>query len=208
MYNGMAVYAVFVVFAVVVGLLAGFFPAVVLSGFQPIKVLKNLSNMKLFSRMGMRKALLVSQFTLSLFFILTVLVLHEQLNLFTSQDHGFNVKSNILVKLNHTLYQPLKTELQKYGNITAVSAVSHVPAAGTSYGCGIKKKADDPVMIDAGFFLVDEDYGNNMNLKLLAGEFFKTEHGESNKTFTVINEAAVKKLNFKSAHDAIGETLL
>ncbi|MEJ0054488.1 MAG: FtsX-like permease family protein [Bacteroidota bacterium] len=53
------VYGVFVLFAILVGILAGFFPAVVLSGFQPIKVLKNFGTMKLFSKMGLRKALLV-----------------------------------------------------------------------------------------------------------------------------------------------------
>lgn len=208
LYNGTSVYAVFVVFALVVGIFAGFFPAVVLSGFQPIKVLKNLSNMKLFSRMGMRKALLVSQFTLSLFFILTVLVMYNQLKLFTHQEHGFNMKNNILLKLNNTPFQPLKTELQKYNNLAETSAVSHVPAAGTSYGCGIKKKAEDEGVIDAGYFLVDEDYAANMQLKLLAGAFFKTEHGASNENFVVINEAAAKRMNYKITQEAIGETLI
>ena len=73
------VYGIFLVFAVVVGILAGLFPAAVLSGFQPVHVLKNLSNLKVFSRMALRKALLVSQFTLSLFFILTLLLLYNQL---------------------------------------------------------------------------------------------------------------------------------
>jgi putative ABC transport system permease protein len=208
LHSDVVVYALFVAFALVVGVMAGFFPAVVLSGFQPIAVLKNLSNTKLFSRMGIRKALLVSQFTLSLFFILTVIVMYQQLNLFMSQEHGFNLKNNIMVKLNGTSYQTLKTELQKYNNITAVTAASHVPAAGSSYGAGIKRKLEDPDMIDAGFFLVDEDYHQNMELKLLAGKFFQAEEGESNKNFVIINEAAVRKLKFESAHDAIGEPIM
>jgi putative ABC transport system permease protein len=208
LHSDVVVYALFVAFALVVGMMAGFFPAVVLSGFQPIAVLKNLSNTKLFSRMGMRKALLVSQFTLSLFFIVTVIVMYQQLNLFMSQEHGFNLKNNIMVKLNGTSYQTLKTELQKYNNITAVTAASHVPAAGSSYGAGIKRKLEDPDIVDAGFFLVDEDYHQNMELKLLAGEFFKAEDGESNKNFVIINEAAVRKLKFESAHDAIGEPIM
>jgi putative ABC transport system permease protein len=204
----LVVYGIFVVFTLVVGILAGMFPAVVLSGFQPIAVLKNLTNVKLFSRMGMRKALTVSQFTLSLFFIITVIVIYQQLTLFTHQDHGFNLNNNIMLKLNGTSYQTLKTELQKYNNITAVSAASHVPAAGTTYGCGVKRKLEDPVLINADYFFVDEDYNQNMGLQLLAGEFFKRDQGESNKNFVVINEAALKDLKFGNARDAIGETII
>jgi putative ABC transport system permease protein len=76
------VYVIFVVFALLVGILAGLFPAVVMSGFKPAKVLKGFSNMKLFSRMGLRKGLLVAQFTFSLIFILSVIVVYNQLQFF------------------------------------------------------------------------------------------------------------------------------
>lgn len=208
LYNGFAVYAIFIVFALVVGIMAGFFPAVVLSGFQPITVLKNFGNMKLFSRMGLRKVLVVSQFTLSLFFILSVVVMYNQLNLFTHQDHGFNTKTNIMVRLNKTSYENLKTELKKYNNITEVSAASHLPDAGISNGMGIKRKIEDAEHVDAGLFTVDEDYLANMQLKLKAGNFFKPEHGASNKNFVVLNEVAVKKLNFKTNIEAIGEPII
>jgi len=205
--NGV-VLAVFIVFAAVVGILAGFFPAVVLSGFQPIKVLKNLGTMKLFSRMGIRKVLLVSQFTLSLFFILSTLVLYNQLNLFLSQDHGFNMEKNILIRLNNTSAQNLKTELTKYNNITSVAAASHVPASGTTYGNGYKQKLDDPEWINMGYFLVDEDYLTNMNVKLLAGRFYTAENKDLNQDYIVINQQAVKKYNFSSEADAIGQELI
>jgi putative ABC transport system permease protein len=201
------VYGLFVLFAIVVGILAGLFPAVVLSGFQPVKVLKSLSNVKMFSRMGLRKALLISQFTISLFFILSVIVMYNQLKLFTSQHHGFNVKNNIMLRLNNTSAATLKTELLKYNNITAVSAVSHVPAAGTNNSNDFKKTLDEKEWTDMGIFQVDEDYIKNMEVELVAGKFFSEELGQSNKNFLVINSEAVKKFGYASPADAIGQEL-
>ena len=100
--SNFVVYGIFVLFALVVGILAGLFPAIVLSGFQPVKVLKSMNNLKVFSGMGIRKVLLVSQFTLSLFFILSVIIMQNQLRLFISKDHGFNMENNVMVKLNST----------------------------------------------------------------------------------------------------------
>lgn len=208
LYNGFSVYIIFVVFAIVVGVFAGFFPAVVLSGFEPVKVLKSLNNLRLFSRMGLRKVLLVSQFTLSLFFILTVMVMYSQLQLFVTKDHGFNTKNNIMVKLNNTSYQNLKTELQKYGNITSVSAASHVPAAGTSNSNEFKKYLTDPEAYAVGIFQVDEDYLSNMQLTPKAGEFFTAERGATNKNYIVVNEATLEKFQLGTPMEAIGQQLI
>ena len=202
------VYLVFVGFAVLVGLLAGFFPAIVLSGFQPVKVLKNMGNLKLFSRMGLRKSLLVAQFTLSLIFILSVLVVYNQLQLFLRADHGFPMENRLVVRLNKTSPETLKAELLSRSNIESVSACSHVPAAGTTYGNGFKKSLDEKEWTDINYFQVDEDYLTNMEINLVAGRFFTPEAGESNKNFIVINEKAVEALQYKTNADAIGQEII
>jgi len=204
----MIVYGIFFLFAIVVGILAGFFPAIVLSGFQPVKVLKSAGNLKVFSRMTLRKVLLVSQFTLSLFFILSVIVINNQLKLFMSKDHGFNMQSNIMVRLNNTSPQLLKTELLKYNAIESVAAASHVPAAGISHSNDYKRSFDEEEGTNLGHFAVDEDYLKNMDLNLVAGEFYTPEHQASYKNYIVINEEAVRKLQFASPLDAIGEEII
>jgi putative ABC transport system permease protein len=198
---------VFLGFAVLVGLLAGFFPAVVLSGFQPVKVLKSLSTMKLFSGIRLRKTLLVSQFTFSLIFIISVVVVFNQLQLFLRADHGFAMENRMIVSLNNTNYTALKTELAKSGRIENIAVVSHIPAAGYSFGGDYKRNLDEKDWSDLNYYSVDEDYLSNMELSLKTGRFFSAEHGASNKNFIVINEAAVDKFLFESAEAAIGEEL-
>lgn len=203
-----AVIISFVVFTLVVGVMAGLFPAVVLSSFEPVKVLKSMNSVKLFSRMGLRKFLLVSQFTISLIFILTVIIMYNQLELFISKDYGFKMEENILVRLNNTSAQALKTELQKYPNIKNVAGASHIPASGVSYGDGFKKDLSEDSWTNLSYFLVDEDYAKNMEVDMVAGKHFSHENADANKNFIVINEEAVHAFNFKSASDAVGQEVI
>ncbi len=202
------VFAVFLVFALVVGILAGLFPAIVMSGFQPVKVLKGFTNVKLFSRMGLRKSLLITQFTFSLIFILSVIVVFNQLQLFMRADHGFSMDKKAIVYLNNTNAKTLKTELLKYSNIESVTAASHIPAAGSSYSENFKRSIDEKDWTEIFCFYVDEDYLKNMEVPMVAGHFYQPEAGESNNNFIVISEKAVEAFHFKNADDALGKEVI
>jgi len=197
----------FLAFAMLVGILAGFFPAVVLSGFKPVTVLKSLGTMKLFSGIRLRKTLLVSQFTFSLIFIISVVVVFNQLQLFLRADHGFKMEKRMVVSLNESDHQALKNELAKSSRIESITAVSHIPAAGISFSGDYKRNPDEKDWTDVNYFSVDEDYLTCMELSLKAGRFFDPAHGTSNKNFIVINEAAVGIFHFESPEEAIGQEL-
>lgn len=199
---------IFIGFALLVGLLAGFFPAVVLSGFQPVKVLKSLHTMKLFSGMRLRKTLLVAQFTFSLVFIISVLVVFNQLQLFLRADHGFSMENKLMVSLNNTAPETLKSALVNQANIVSVSAVSHLPAAGFTFGAAYKKSLEEKEWTNVSYFSVDEDYLDHMKLSLRTGNYFQAEHGASNKNFIVLNEAAVEAFHFASPEEAVGQELI
>jgi putative ABC transport system permease protein len=202
------VYAIFIALAVIVGIVAGLFPAVVLSGFQPVKVLKNLGNTRMMSKVGLRKALLVVQFSLSMIFILTDIVLYNQLNLFLHNDNGFSVENKVILHKGNTSLESLKTELEKRSNILSVSATSHVPMVGISHGSGFKKTLDEKDWKFLNYYSVDEDYIQNMGLTLQVGKFFSEEAGLSNKDFIILNEEAVKFYHFENTLDAIGKSLI
>lgn len=202
------VYGIFVVFALVTGLLAGFFPAVIMSGFQPIKVLKGFAQMKLMSGVGLRKVLLVAQFTFSLVFILSVIVVFNQLQLFLRADHGFSMDQKAVVQLNGVKPEVLKTALSNYPEIENVAAASHLPAAGTTYGADFKRDLSEQDWTMLPYYAVDEDYLVNMKLRLVAGRFFGADLGTSNRQFIVINERAVEAFRFATNADALGQELI
>jgi putative ABC transport system permease protein len=206
--SNVPVYAAFLVLSLIVGVFAGFFPAVVLSGFQPVKVLKGLTTTKLFSRVALRKSLLVTQFTLSLIFILTVIIMYNQLEIFLYKDYGFNMKQNMMVRLNDTSADALKNELLKYPHIKSVAATSHIPAAGETHGTSFKKNLSDKEWTGINSFSVDEDYLRNMEVDLIAGRFFSPDNVGSNKNFIIINEKALKVLHYSTATDALGEEII
>ncbi|HEY9047333.1 MAG TPA: ABC transporter permease [Ohtaekwangia sp.] len=201
------VYLAFFGFSIVIGLLAGFFPAVIMSKFQPAKVLKNISGIKLFSRLTLRKSLLIAQFTLSLIFIISVLLLYNQLQLFTKANHGFAMDHKINVRLSNTSYTSLKTQLSSYSNIESIAGASHVPATGITYGDNFKKELQDKDGFLLDYFFVDEGYLTNMEIPLVAGKNFDLQNTERNKNLILLNEEAVKELKLGSPHDAIGEFL-
>lgn len=164
--------------------------------------------MKLFSSIRLRKTLLVTQFTFSLIFILSVIVVYNQLQLFLRADHGFNMEKKIVVGTSSASASVLKTELLKYSNIESVTAVSHVLAAGSTYGERYKKSLEDKEWTDLSYYSTDEDYLKNLEVHMVAGRYFKDADGASNKNLIVLNEKAVESFHFDSPLDAIGQEII
>jgi putative ABC transport system permease protein len=201
------VYAVCLVFSVFVGLIAGIFPAILLSSFEPIKVLNSLSGIKLFSKLGMRKALLVLQFTMSLIFIISTSLVYKQLNYMVDADYGFNKSDMIKVQLNDTDYRIFKAELSKHTSIENIALASHIPAAGSTYGTGVKVNPQDEE-VDFSYFAVDEGYIENLQLKLVAGRNFKNTVTKEQANQIIVNEKTAETFELGNAQDAIGQILL
>jgi putative ABC transport system permease protein len=113
-----SVYLVFTGFALLIGIIAGIYPALYLSKYQPIKALKNLNNVNA-GKLGMRKALGISQFVISLFFITTSILIYNQFKHYLSFDYGFSSKT--LSILNYGVDYHFN-ELRDVAGVTTISA--------------------------------------------------------------------------------------
>ncbi|MEN8248251.1 MAG: ABC transporter permease [Bacteroidota bacterium] len=193
-------------FSVLIGFLAGILPAFTLASFQPNKVLKDLSGIKLFSKLGLRKFLIVSQFSLSLVFIISAILVFNQLKSMIGADFGFKTEDIINVQLNNTSYQQLRTELEKYPQIVNVTAATHIPASGTDYSTTLKKNWEDDVELDMSYFNVDENYISILQLELIAGTNFEQLEVSANEI--IINEKSIETFELGNPHEAIGKYLI
>lgn len=195
-----------IVFSLIIGFLAGIIPAITLSSFQASQVLKDLSSIKLFSKLGLRKFLIVAQFSLSLIFIISASLVFNQLKSMVSADFGFKTADIVNVQLNITSYQQFKTELEKFPQVVNVTAATHIPASGTDYGTELKKNWDDDIKLYMSYFNVDDNYLSTLELELIAGTNFEKLDVSANEI--IINEKTIETFELGNPHAAIGQYLI
>lgn len=200
-----SVYLLFTAFALLIGIMAGIYPAFYLSKHQPVKALKNFATMNS-GKLTMRKALGVSQFVISLFFITTSILIYNQFKHYLSFDYGFQSRNIVNVALQGLDYEKLSHELQKVAGVTAISACDIIPSTGTNNNSQLRKAGSDEEYKEAGVLITDENFAANLDIKLIAGKPLPPA-GESSNRFILVNEAAVKKWNYKSPSEIIGEVL-
>lgn len=196
----------FVLFAILVGILAGILPATYLSAFQASRVLKDVQNLKISSRLTFRKILMVTQFTLSIIFILVVMIIQSQMNYMLNADYGIEQKSNININLKGAEFEKVATEIRSLPGVVRVGGVSN--RLGTwDGGSGNYKldKNDKPLSVYD--FRVDDNYLENLSLTFLAGRNFDPLEQVGREKDVILNETAITALGFKNPSDAIGETL-
>ncbi|MEP2024153.1 MAG: ABC transporter permease [Reichenbachiella sp.] len=200
--QSLEVYLICLMFSIAVGFLAGIIPASFHSSVKALQALKNLSGVKVFSKLGLRNALIVAQFGLSLFLVITVKLIYDQMNFMVDSDYGFEAENIVVVRLNNTDAVQLKNELLTYPEIQSVSAAGFVPASGTSSSIDV---LIDQVEKELQYFQVDEDYVENMGLTLIAGSSFTKDINEKK---LVINEEASNSFGYAHPLDAIGQLVV
>jgi len=180
------------------GLLAGFYPALVLSGYNPVQTL--YSRVQIAGKNYLQKSLVVLQFTLASFLIIATYTIYAQFDFLTKTDLGYD-DSNLVILNKNGLKQSdaavFKNELLKNPNIVGVS----VKNSG-EWSTGTKNAVSSTVYF-AGE-TVDENYLPLLKIPLIAGRNFSTTFPADAIQSVIVNESFVKAAHWKNP---VGETI-
>lgn len=191
----------FLLLAVVVGLAAGFLPALFFSRIQAIQVLKDASTLKVFRHINIRKSLIVIQYTFSLIFITATLIGYKQYLGFLSFDLGFTTENILNIKMQGNKAELLKKELAELPAVSEISKSNMVTSLGSMYGTSMKYKNPQDsarVWINA----VDGHYLPLHQHKFVAGKNFVTRPVDGNETEVIVNEQVLKRFNIANRNPA------
>lgn len=183
--------------AFTVGVLAGFYPAFVLSRFQPINVLKG--KLSTGSKGGrLRSALVVFQFSTSTFLTLGTFVIFHQLSYILNKDVGFDREQVLTIKYVSVLENPgtLKEQIKELSSVKNASLSGYLPTGGSRGSNNISVAGKEGILSE--FWLVDGDYIPTLGMTLLAGRNFSEELATDSSAI-IINETAAKMLGIANS---------
>lgn len=196
----------FALFTLCTGCVAGWIPARVLSSFQPVRVLKGKFNARLFGGIGLRKAMIVTQFAVSLIALVTLLVFYRQSTYMATADYGFTRDGIVTIAVQPQSYARIAAAFAAVAGVEQVSATSELFGffGGDRKFVKRDKQADS---LSASYYSITPSIIQSMGLTLVAGETVVVTDAEKAGHFVVINEAACRELRFQSLADAIGKEI-
>jgi putative ABC transport system permease protein len=213
-------------FVLLSAVIAGGYPALVISGLYPIQALKGKGAGK---GLTLRKSLVVFQFTLAIILMITCTVASRQLSFMQNKKLGISIDQVLVLKaLNFdkeswsdaaggyvvdSVYQSKSTifqnELRRLTAVGSVTSLSHLPGQIPEWGTEFKAEDIDPhKAINLKAIGIDYDFIPTFQAKLVAGRNFSmdfpSDQGNEKKRAVLLNETSSKLLGFKTPQDAIG----
>ena len=193
---------------IAIGFIAGSYPAFYLSGFKPADVLKGRVSGST-GHSGLRKVLVIFQFSISVFMLVSTLVVYTQLQFLRKKDLGFNKEQIALVSFTtrsqREKYSVLKNELTQIPEIELVGNASSAPGQGIGKTI-MEVEQNDGSMVERGvdFFVADYDFVPAMGMSITEGRNFSRDILSDTIGATLANESMVARMGWD---DPIGKKI-
>ncbi|MVM31991.1 FtsX-like permease family protein [Spirosoma sp. HMF4905] len=201
-------WGIMVIFTLFTGLLAGSYPALYLSSFNPVRILKGGVHVGKSASLP-RQILVVIQFTFSIVLMIGTIIIYQQIQHGKNRPIGFTKQGLISVNASKDLvdhFEALQAELLGSGMVSSICTTNSPPAQVWATNNGWEWKGSTPNDKSVGFKTIatSYDYTKTMGIKLMEGRDFSRDFGTDSLGGVLLNEAAVKRMGLKHP---VGELL-
>ncbi|MEQ9309289.1 MAG: ABC transporter permease [Balneolaceae bacterium] len=196
----------FLAFAFLTGILAGIYPSLYLSKFSPARILKGTFNVGSKSGQLLKKMITVGQFTFSIVFIITSMILIKQFEFMTTTEYGFEKENIVHIEQQDISYNQIREVLNQSTKVSVASVTSTIPALGSINTVHLSKDQLDFISTAHSFY-VDENYIAAMGLELVAGRNFNADMTTDSSQAIIISVDAVHELELSTPIESIGKTI-
>lgn len=205
-----------IVFSVFTGLaitvLAGFYPSIILSGYQPAEAIKNSISIKKGSgSFNIRRTLIVAQFFLTSLLIISALIISEQMNYAKNRDFGFDPHNVVLIST------PSESKKDPKGFLNIMQAKSYVSGGCLAFGAPMSYNnwnnqyklpgTDEVDGHNANMKFIDKGYVDFYDIELVAGRNINEREINDSTYQVLVNKRLVDSMGWKSSDEALGKTL-
>jgi putative ABC transport system permease protein len=198
---------------IIIGILAGLYPAFILSGFKPIIVLRNTKPLKGSAAFFLRHSLVVLQFMLTIILIIATVVVYNQTKYMRTKDVGFNREQLLYFEVKDQLatdqskLEAFKTMLKSKTNIVSVTSGYGLPGDLFAGETLLLPSIHGDKQLNVNMFIGDYDYINTLGLQLIAGRDFSRDMPTDVQEAFIVNETAVQAWGLLSPEKALGQSV-